>query len=93
MASRAQRRAQRHAPCVLCLEPIAGFRMELGATWVAHSTCFEALADRLHSATPAFAALPRRSEEFRTAVRTHLTGLARQLYARHRPATNGGRAK
>lgn len=89
MASRAARRHHRRTPCVLCLEPIAGFRAELGATWIAHATCFDALADQLHRGRPEYAALPRRSDEHRTLVRAHLTRIARRLYARQQPTVNG----
>lgn len=90
MASRAARRHHRRTPCALCLEPLAGFRAEIGATWVAHGSCFDALADRLHQSGPPWSAVPRRSDEFRTMVRTHLTRCARRLYARQSPVNGRG---
>lgn len=86
MPSRAARRHHRRTPCILCTEPIAGYRMELGATWVAHSTCFEHLAGMLHArGGPMFSSLPRRSDEFRTAVRAHITRMSPHLRARLAP--------
>lgn len=79
MVSRVARRRHRRTPCLLCLEPIAGFRMELGATWVAHSTCFDAATDKLRRV---LLLDQLDADTAREAVRRHLTRLAVRLYAR-----------
>jgi hypothetical protein len=81
VANRAQRRGLRHALCVLCGELMGDDRnAEVGATWVAHGTCWRDYA-AVAEGRPDLMKLDPDAK--RAALRAGLARVSRRLYARH----------